>query len=563
MEFSKQFPAIRRNCLVPRLRQSCDKAKPQRARERQVDDAKGASAPLPPPTRDRSACALAAAARARARARESREAGPGVAMAAVEGRGGEGALWGSRGPGRPAMEDELYLENIDEFVTDQNRVVTYKWLSFTLGVHVNQAKQMLYDYIERKRKENAGAQLHVTYLLAGNVVQNGHTYHKVAVVKEDKLEAMKAKLSTVASVHVYSIQKALLRDSSPLFNTDYDILKTNLQNCSRFSAICCAAAVPRPVAEDSQAKTPTQGPPQPPPTTKGPDAPVLNGQAPGTSSKQPAQPAKGILGMFAAKPAPRPKNGHKEAHLDAKESPGASMNNSKAPAKGNTLNNFFGKAAVSKEGAGKARAEPEQQKEERSAAKPAIPSTDPKSPPGHEKPSKEAEPARGQQREKRRAQRTDMEEEEEEEKGAGHMKKKRRRIKLPQSDSSSDGEGAASSPAASEDSPPEPAQKPQPPPAPTPVVASVREKKRKRKRVLKSRTFVDDEGCIVTEKAYESESCTESEEDLCTKPGAARKAPVAAAKKEPKEEKRGTKKGGLVPAKPNKQASIMGFFQKK
>ncbi|XP_029139883.1 DNA polymerase delta subunit 3 [Protobothrops mucrosquamatus] len=458
------------------------------------------------------------------------------------------------------MEDELYLENIDEFVTDQNRVVTYKWLSFTLGVHVNQAKQMLYDYIERKRKENAGAQLHVTYLLAGNLVQNGHTYHKVAVVKEDKLEAMKAKLSTVASVHVYSIQKALLRDSSPLFNTDYDILKTNLQNCSKFSAICCAAAVPRPVAEDSQAETPAQGPPQPPPTTKGPDAPVLNGQAPGTSSKQPTQPAKGILGMFAAKPAPRPKNGHKEAHLDVKETPGASTTNSKAPAKGNTLNNFFGKAAIS---AGKASPEPEQQKEERSVAKPAVPSTDSKSPPSHEKPSKEAEPARGQPREKRRAKRADMEEEEEEEeeKGAGRLKKKRRRIKPPRSDSSSDEEGAPSSPAASEDSPPEPAQKPQPQPAPAP--ASVGEKKRKRKRVLKSRTFVDDEGCIVTEKAYESESCTESEEDLRTKAGTARKAPPAAAKKDPKEEKRSTKKGGLVPAKLNKQASIMGFFQKK
>lgn len=66
----------------------------------------------------------------------------------------------------------------------------------------------------------------------------------------------------------------------------------------------------------------------------------------------------------------------------------------------------------------------------------------------------------------------------------------------------------------------------------------------------------------VTEKAYESESCTESEEDLRTKAGAARKAPPAASK-EPKEEKRSAKKGGLVPAKLNKQASIMGFLQKK
>lgn len=33
---------------------------------------------------------------------------------------------------------------------------------------------MLYDYVERKRKENSGAQLHVTYLVSGSLVQNGH-----------------------------------------------------------------------------------------------------------------------------------------------------------------------------------------------------------------------------------------------------------------------------------------------------------------------------------------------------------------------------------------------------
>ncbi|XP_058042045.1 DNA polymerase delta subunit 3 isoform X2 [Ahaetulla prasina] len=493
-----------------------------------------------------------------------------MAAAAAGGRGEEGALWGSRGPGRPVMEDELYLENIDEFVTDQNRVVTYKWLSFTLGVHVNQAKQMLYDYVERKRKENAGAQLHVTYLLAGNLVQNGHTYHKVAVVREDKLEAMKSKFSTLASVHVYSIQKAQLRDSSPLFNTDYDILKANLENCGKFSAICCPDAIIRPVAEGSQAETPAQVSPQPPPpATSVHLAPALNGHAPSTSSKQPAQPIKGIMGMFAAKATSKTKNINKEAKLETKETPSASVtNNSKAPTKGNILNNFFGKAAVSKED--KARAEPEQQKEERSTSKSPVSSTDPKSPlnpPGHEKASKEAEPARGQQRDKKsrdlcspRAKRTDVSDEEE--KGTGRLKKKRRRIKQPQSDSSDDEEDSSSL-AISEDNPPAPAQKPQPQPAPAPVEASVGVKKRKRKRVLKSRTFVDEEGCIVTEKAYESESCTESEEEVRTKPSAAHKAPAGPPKKDPKEEKRGTKKGGAVPGKANKQASIMGFFQKK
>lgn len=45
---------------------------------------------------------------------------------------------------------------------------------------------------------------------------------------------MKSKLSTITSVHVYSIQKALLKDSSPLYNTDYDIVKSNLQHCSKW-----------------------------------------------------------------------------------------------------------------------------------------------------------------------------------------------------------------------------------------------------------------------------------------------------------------------------------------
>lgn len=33
---------------------------------------------------------------------------------------------------------------------------------------------MLFDYVERKRKENSGAQLHVTYLVSGSLVQDEH-----------------------------------------------------------------------------------------------------------------------------------------------------------------------------------------------------------------------------------------------------------------------------------------------------------------------------------------------------------------------------------------------------
>ncbi|XP_060091196.1 DNA polymerase delta subunit 3 [Heteronotia binoei] len=457
------------------------------------------------------------------------------------------------------MEDELYLENIDEFVTDQNRVVTYKWLSYTLGVHVNQAKQMLYDYVERKRKENSGAQLHVVYLVAGNIVQNGHTCHKVAVVREDQLEALKAKLSSVASVHVYSIQKAMLKDSSPLYNTDYDIVKANLQNCSKFSAIHCAAAVARTAAEMAQAEAPAQVDSQVARGTSTGVAAVANGHAPSTASKQTAQRAKGIMGMFAAKPVVKTQDAHKESKTETKETQSASAASSKPVAKGNVLNNFFGKAAMNKDCTGNT--EPEEQKEDKAAAKPPVSPAETKSPSETaepRKPGKKAETAKAKQ-DKKRAKRAEVSDDEKETEG---LKRKRRRIKRPQSESSDDEDVPATSvtPEAKELSP-EPVLEVEL--AHEPTEAPAGGKKRKRKRVLKSKTFVDEEGCIVTEKVYESESCTDSGEEFRSRPAAAHKPlPARTAKKEPKEDKKGTKKGAAT-LKANKQASIMGFFQKK
>ncbi|XP_063183900.1 DNA polymerase delta subunit 3 isoform X1 [Chroicocephalus ridibundus] len=462
------------------------------------------------------------------------------------------------------MEDELYLENIDEFVTDQNRIVTYKWLSYTLGVHVNQAKQMLYDYVERKRKENSGAQLHVTYLVAGDLIQNGHVCHKVAVVREDKLEAMKSKLAMIASVHVYSIQKALLKDSGPLYNTDYDIVKTNLHNCSKFSAIHCAAAVPRTLTEVSQVQTSVQADSQTPSDTNAVSVPVVNGHGPSTA-KQTLQQPKGIMGMFAAKAASKPQDTNKETKAEAKETPGVSAVSSKPPAKGNIMNNFFGKAAMNKL---KVNSVPEQPKEEK-VVKPSVPEAEPESSPNTvaEKPGKKTEPARSQQKDKKSKMKRVDKSDNEEERDPENLKKKRKRIKQLQSDSSDEEADVPLPPTPEEEKapspPPVPALKTELEPASTEVSAGGR--KRKRKRVLKSKMFIDsEEGCMVTEKVYESESCTDSEDDFAkAKPPAAHKQPAQPLKKEPKEEKKNLKKGAATANRANKQVSIMGFFQKK
>ncbi|CAH6792688.1 DNA polymerase delta subunit 3 [Phodopus roborovskii] len=462
------------------------------------------------------------------------------------------------------MAEQLYLENIDEFVTDQNKIVTYKWLSYTLGVHVNQAKQMLYEYVERKRKENSGAQLHVTYLVSGSLIQNGHSCHKVAVVREDKLEAVKSKLAVTASIHVYSIQKAMLKDSGPLFNTDYDILKSNLQNCSKFSAIQCAAAVPRVPAESSSSRKFEQSNLQSASETQASEL-TTNGHGP-PASKQASQQPKGIMGMLLSKAATKTQDTNKETKVEVKEVTNASSAGGKAPGKGNVMSNFFGKAAMNKL---KVNLDSEQGvKEEKPGEQPPMSVTEPKlaAPTALKKPSRKAEPMKMQQKGKKWGKRVDLSDEEAKE--TENLKKKRRRIKLPQSDSSED-EVFPDSPEMYEAESPSPPPPASPPPdtvpksEPSPVKSAGGENKRKRKRVLKSKTFVDEEGCIVTEKVYESESCTDSEEESKMKVTAVHRPPATAVRKEPKEERKGPKKGATVLGKANRQVSITGFFQKK
>ncbi|XP_074070670.1 DNA polymerase delta subunit 3 [Macrotis lagotis] len=422
------------------------------------------------------------------------------------------------------MADQLYLENIDEFVTDQNKIVTYKWLSYTLGVHVNQAKQMLYDYVERKRKENSGAQLHVTYLVSGNLVQNGNS------------------VSCCCEIN-------------------------RMLSCPRFSAIQCAAAVPRAPNEIFPSEKFGQTDLQASNETLPNGGPTTNGHGP-PAAKQTSQHPKGIMGMFASKMASKPQDTNKETKTESKEATNTSSTSSKPPGKGNVMSNFFGKAAMNKL---KVNLDSEQAvKEEKTLEQPPISVAEPKlaCPGGLKKPYKKVEPVKIQQKEKKRGKRTELSDDEAKE--TENLKKKRRRIKLPESDSSED-EVVPDSPGAYEaESPPSgPPQSPLPEPAPKtePEPSSIKitsgEKKRKRKRVLKSRTFQDEEGCIVTEKTYESESCTDSEEEFKVKTTSFQRPPSMTVKKEPKEERKGLKKGAAAPGKANRQVSITGFFQKK
>ncbi|KAM9350064.1 DNA polymerase delta subunit 3 isoform 2-T2 [Symphorus nematophorus] len=439
--------------------------------------------------------------------------------------------------------DELYLDNIDEFVNDHDKIVTYKWLSLTLGVHVNTAKQMLYHYLDHKRKESS-AQLHATYLVSGKFVDNGQTSHKVSVVKEDQLEDIKSKMSLIVSVHVYSVQKALLKDSGPLYSVDYDAVKDNLKNCSKYSAIRCATAVPMSSLELQQARENHRAPtPEPEHKKSG-----MNGEA-NVAPKPSAKPQKGIMGMFGNKTAPKNQDNSKDIKSEQKEdAPVVDAPKSKPAAKASPMMNFFGTQTAKK---------PDKTVKEEEAAAPSAEPQRQSSQPEEKQEAAAVERPKETKKESRSKTKRIVDSDSEEEK---KEKKKRRRIKKPEPDSSDEDD----SPQQMETREKSPSPKKEVEPVSHSHQGNSEMKIRKRRRVLKSRTFVDEEGCIVTEKGYESESYSEAEDEVqATKQAPKDPFPPKLSASNKQDEKRSQKKTSANANKGAKQASIMGFFQKK
>ncbi|XP_035526768.1 DNA polymerase delta subunit 3 isoform X2 [Morone saxatilis] len=442
--------------------------------------------------------------------------------------------------------DELYLDNIDEYVNDHDKIVTYKWLSLTLGVHVNTAKQMLYHYLDHKRKESS-AQLHATYLVSGKFEDNGQTGHKVSVVKEDQLEDFKSKMSLIVSVHVYSVQKALLKDSGPLYSVDYDAVKDNLKNCSKYSAIRCASAVPVSSLQRQQAREIHRAPSPEPENKKS----GMNGDA-NVASKPSTKPQKGIMGMFG-KTAPKNQGNGKDIKQEQKEdSPVVDAPKSKPAAKANPMTNFFESQKAKK---------PNKAEKEEEAA-PSSSSAEPQrqsSRPEEKQEAAAVEPTKDTKKDSRSKTKRIVDSDSEEEK---MDKKKRRRIKKPEPDSS-DEDVIPDSPQQMETR--------EPTPSPEKEAESVSHshgtsemRTRKRRRVLKARIFVDEDGSMVTEKGYESESYSETEEDVqATKQAAKEPFPAKLPASNKQDEKKSQKKTSANANKGSKQASIMGFFPKK
>ena len=140
---------------------------------------------------------------------------------------------------------DMWLANLEEWVADENRVITAKGLSRELRVHVNVAKERLFLFVQRVKDGKVDSvpkdDLKVVYLLAGRV--DGR--RKVVLVSEEKLAAKEAAFDELTSKHVDSVaRKAALKDDLARFNAQTEVVLRD-PYLTTFGAVVNKAAVPR------------------------------------------------------------------------------------------------------------------------------------------------------------------------------------------------------------------------------------------------------------------------------------------------------------------------------
>ncbi|XP_064085221.1 DNA polymerase delta subunit 3-like [Macrobrachium nipponense] len=244
--------------------------------------------------------------------------------------------------------DSMYLDNLDEFINDEGKVVTCKTLCLTLKVHVNVAKQMLYHYVTKKRNEDKGDDLCVTYVVSGVVAGKNEQpdMQKVLLVREENLNAVKSTMKKVVSVHVYSISKSKLKDLSVLYTSNIDEVKRNLMTINSYSGIECSNAKTRSSAD--LAKLQQQNAyrdPEALPASEVKKVPKEKSKPEPKTNKQAKKPNNQIASMFARQVVKSEvqKDEKKEEKTTASKHPSASSK------KSGGISAFFNKAPTSKQ----------------------------------------------------------------------------------------------------------------------------------------------------------------------------------------------------------------------
>lgn len=484
----------------------------------------------------------------------------------------------------------MFLQNLEEFVLDEDKIVTYKWLSKTLNIHVNQSKQLLFAFCSNKSRQES---VTATYLLAGRLRSTGENH--VTVIGEEKYLEVKSSFDSLTSEHVYSVQKVRKTPSqSILYTADSQTVDVKEDGITRLGAIRCKESVRR-AAEElallrinvplpssapavSKAKQPAPAPVKEPERVSPKKSPVKSDKIGKDAAGKDSKAKGGLAAMFAA-----------QTSKASGKATAAPAKNNASNKKGAGISNFFSKVNKEAENAKAKKCDSSPgvtgNEEEPINIDADVPSAKPLSPIQLEKRTdselkKKAPPKATKDSKQKRSRTKDKKEKDD--------PKKRKRIVVQESDSSDDdmfaGEEEEEEKAPSREPSPVPVLEAQAlesdddeivPPTPTVESNNSNGRRRRKRKVTKDKTFMDDDGYVVTEKVTEYESYSESDTEN-TEAKKMKEPPVSSSNSNNKEStssgknksekaKAQTKKASPVKKSPmkNKQQSLMNFFKKK
>merc|ERR1711879_769791 len=122
-----------------------------------------------------------------------------------------------------AMTEELWWQNLQEWILDDNKIVTYKNLACNLEINVNAAKEMLATFYQDNTEK-----VLAFYLIYGQT-QNGL---KIQMTTDKDLKKVEVSFKKILSKHVFALCKANMDVSSA------DMLNSLENECSPCQMIC-------------------------------------------------------------------------------------------------------------------------------------------------------------------------------------------------------------------------------------------------------------------------------------------------------------------------------------
>ncbi|KAF9960337.1 DNA polymerase delta subunit 3 [Mortierella alpina] len=115
----------------------------------------------------------------------------------------------------PSDIENRTMELLTTVVEDEQKSITYRWLSRSMNVSVNTAKQLMESYLKTVGKGKA----HGTYYVARQDAGTGN--RAISLVTQEELDAIKND-EAVIGYHIYSVQPSPLKDLAILSVSNFE-----------------------------------------------------------------------------------------------------------------------------------------------------------------------------------------------------------------------------------------------------------------------------------------------------------------------------------------------------